>query len=85
RFPCSVWGSDNRLHGDDSLCAHSKLVATGSTISSTYGYFAFKRDGPVPTGATCTQDNASGSWWCGIEGATCTSDAACDNGRCIAG
>ncbi|GAA5868388.1 hypothetical protein JCM3774_003277 [Rhodotorula dairenensis] len=73
------------MHGDDSLCEHDKLVATGSSLSTSYGYYGFKRDGAVPTGATCAQDESSGSWWCGIQGATCTDDACCDNGRCVDG
>ncbi|KWU42149.1 hypothetical protein RHOSPDRAFT_27179 [Rhodotorula sp. JG-1b] len=85
RFPCSVWCPDGQIHRDDSLCADDKLVATGATLSTANGYHGFKRNGPVPTGSTCAQDETSGSWWCGISGATCSSDAACDNGLCIAG
>lgn len=85
RFPCSVWGPDNQILGDDSLCAHDKLLATGPPLSAVSGHHGFKRNGAVPSGSTCAQDETSGSWWCGIAGAACTSDAACDNGICTAG
>lgn len=37
---------------------------------------------PAPTGAQCVQEATTGGYFCGIQGAACSSDSNCDNGSC---
>lgn len=70
------------LLADDSMCQHDQLKATGVSLDSLSTYQGYKRDRPIPTGSHCEQDPDSGSYWCGIEGAQCDDDDACDCGTC---
>ncbi|GAA5824629.1 hypothetical protein JCM3770_000321 [Rhodotorula araucariae] len=80
RFPCSVVRSNGALGGDASLCADSALVAPGSNTGNEEGT---QGDGVNPTGAECVLEAATGAYFCGIDGATCSTDANCDNGHCV--
>ncbi|GAA5949913.1 hypothetical protein JCM21900_005519 [Sporobolomyces salmonicolor] len=81
RFPCTIVNGDNTFSPDQTQCADSALVAPGADESGT----GAQGDRPNPTDSVCTMETESGAYFCGIAGATCTTDANCDNGPCTGG
>ncbi|GAA5975672.1 hypothetical protein JCM10908_005237 [Rhodotorula pacifica] len=80
RFPC--YTTQNGVYvPNPNACLDTNLVnpgtASGNGISTS-----FQGTSPSPTGAVCTQEPQTGAYFCGIQGAVCTTDANCDNGRC---
>ncbi|BGP14713.1 hypothetical protein JCM10213_002758 [Rhodosporidiobolus nylandii] len=83
RFPCTIVNGDGTFSADQSQCADANLVApgTGDGVENADP----QGDLPNPTNAQCVQQLETGAYFCGIAGATCTSDANCDNGHCVDG
>ncbi|GAA5934912.1 uncharacterized protein JCM15063_003100 [Sporobolomyces koalae] len=79
RFPCTIVNGDGTFSPDQSQCGSDFLVAPGTGDGGSQG------DNPVPTSPQCTQDAATGRYYCGIAGAACTSSDNCDNGQCTNG
>ncbi|KAM0754417.1 hypothetical protein T439DRAFT_321457 [Meredithblackwellia eburnea MCA 4105] len=88
RFPCSTMVNGVPTP-DASQCTAANMAANqacppdAADLGNVDG--GFKNYGAVPTSAVCTQDAASGNYYCGYFGATCSSDANCDNGHCVGG
>ncbi|GAA5903352.1 hypothetical protein JCM8208_001895, partial [Rhodotorula glutinis] len=82
RFPCTKVNADGTFSADASLCADAKLVAPGLATGNAGGT---QGDGVNPSGAQCVLQAETGAYFCGLAGATCTSDANCDNGHCVEG
>ncbi|BGP30854.1 hypothetical protein JCM10296v2_002613 [Rhodotorula toruloides] len=59
-------------------CADANLIAPGTNDPTSI----YQGDHPAPTGSQCVMEPTTGAYFCGIVGATCTSDANCDNGYC---
>ncbi|GAA6007007.1 hypothetical protein JCM11491_001475 [Sporobolomyces phaffii] len=76
RFSCTIVNGDKTFSPDQSQCANDALVAPGSGDGSGQG------DNPNPVDPECTQDAATGRYYCGIQGAACTDSTNCDNGSC---
>ncbi|BGP57334.1 hypothetical protein JCM8202_002711 [Rhodotorula sphaerocarpa] len=85
RFPCTVWDKNGKMRGDNDLCKHDNIVATGVSLVTAFNFEGYKRDGPIPVNSVCQQDPHSGGYYCGIDGAKCDNDECCDNGRCDKG
>ncbi|GAA6063426.1 hypothetical protein JCM10212_002612 [Sporobolomyces blumeae] len=81
RFPCTVVNGDGTFSPQQSQCDASALVNPGSNEAGTGN----QGDRPNPVDAMCTMENESGAYFCGIAGATCSSDSNCDNGVCVDG
>ncbi|GAA5876553.1 hypothetical protein JCM16303_003577 [Sporobolomyces ruberrimus] len=79
RFPCTIVNGDDTFSPDQSQCANDALVAPGSGGGGTQG------DAPNPVNPVCTQDSATGAYYCGISGAPCSDSTQCDNGVCTGG
>ncbi|GAA5845477.1 hypothetical protein JCM5353_000038 [Sporobolomyces roseus] len=79
RFPCTIVNGDGTFSADPNQCQNDALAAPGSGEGGTQG------DNPNPVNPTCAQDAATGQYYCGIAGATCTSTEQCDNGECTNG
>ncbi|GAA5834090.1 hypothetical protein JCM11251_003615 [Rhodosporidiobolus azoricus] len=81
RFACTLVNGDGTFSADQSLCADAALIPPGTNdpAAETQG------DLPAPTGSQCVIETESGAYFCGIAGASCASDANCDNGPCVAG
>ncbi|GAA5989165.1 hypothetical protein JCM11641_002545 [Rhodosporidiobolus odoratus] len=75
RFPCTIINGDNTFSADQSQC--NDLISPGSGVADgTQG------NNPPPVGAACQIEEETGAYFCGIDGAACTSDDQCDNGLC---
>ncbi|TKA58329.1 hypothetical protein B0A53_00067 [Rhodotorula sp. CCFEE 5036] len=72
RFPCDP----NNAASCTNLPDLSALTNNGPASDSYQG------TSPAPTGAQCVQEAATGGYFCGIQGAACSSDSNCDNGSC---
>ncbi|GAA5875999.1 hypothetical protein JCM1840_006242 [Sporobolomyces johnsonii] len=81
RFPCTIVNGDGTFSPDQTQCADSALVTPGADENGT----GAQGDRPNPTNAVCTEETATGAYFCGIAGATCTTAANCDNGPCVDG
>ncbi|GAA5915955.1 uncharacterized protein JCM6883_001064 [Sporobolomyces salmoneus] len=81
RFPCTIVNGDNTFSPDQSQCASDLLVNPGADDNNTGN----QGDRTNPVDPECVQELESGAYFCGIAGATCTSDANCDNGVCTDG
>ncbi|KAK4058500.1 hypothetical protein OIO90_000662 [Microbotryomycetes sp. JL221] len=83
RFPCSSKTLDNgSTTADQTLCSIDKLVTPGRATGNDMNN---QGDGTNPVDAECVADTATGSYFCGIAGARCSSEANCDNGKCVDG
>ncbi|GAA5887283.1 hypothetical protein JCM6882_002474 [Rhodosporidiobolus microsporus] len=82
RFPCTIVNGDGTFSPDQSQCANANLIAPGANTPEDTGN---QGDGVTPVDPVCTIDSASGLYFCGIAGASCLSDANCDNGVCTTG
>ncbi|GAA5912598.1 uncharacterized protein JCM6883_005319 [Sporobolomyces salmoneus] len=81
RFPCTIVNGDNTFSPDQSQCASDLLVNPGADDNNTGN----QGDRTNPVNPECVQELETGAYFCGIAGATCTSDANCDNGVCTDG
>lgn len=81
RFPCTLLNGDGTYSPDASQCTAAKLIVPGTGLGGT----GFKGDEPKPITPVCTLEPASGLYYCGIDGAPCTSDDNCDVGKCVGG
>ncbi|GAA5976591.1 hypothetical protein JCM11641_001349 [Rhodosporidiobolus odoratus] len=79
RFPCTIVNGDGTYSADQTQCANDALIAPGADTTEDTGN---QGDGPTPVNPVCAIDSQSGLYYCGIAGATCTSDENCDNGFC---
>ncbi|GAA6034871.1 hypothetical protein JCM8097_009341 [Rhodosporidiobolus ruineniae] len=82
RFPCTIVNGDGTFSPDPSQCAAGNLVAPGTGTGNQDGN---QGDGVLPTTPACQQEPTTGAYYCGIQGAACTTSANCDNGACING
>ncbi|GAA5892851.1 hypothetical protein JCM8208_004104 [Rhodotorula glutinis] len=80
RFPCNIFNGDGTLSADPNQCLDSALIPPGSADDS-----GFQGDGVTPTNPECVAFGANLGFFCGIAGATCTTDDNCDNGVCTGG
>ncbi|BGP06820.1 hypothetical protein JCM10049v2_002646 [Rhodotorula toruloides] len=78
RFPCTNVNGDGTFSPDQTQCADANLIAPGTNDPTSI----YQGDHPPPTGSQCVVEPTTGAYFCGIVGATCTSDANCDNGYC---
>ncbi|GAA5820376.1 hypothetical protein JCM10212_002726 [Sporobolomyces blumeae] len=81
RFPCTVVNGDGTFSPQQSQCDDANLVNPGASDNSLMN----QGDRVNPTNAQCTMETETGAYFCGIAGATCSSDANCDNGICVNG
>ncbi|BGP38399.1 hypothetical protein JCM10450v2_002344 [Rhodotorula kratochvilovae] len=81
RFPCTLFNGDGTLSPDPNQCLDGALIAPGFGDGST----GFQGDEPNPTGAECVPVGGGAGYFCGVQFAACTTDANCDNGRCVNG
>ncbi|GAA5833649.1 hypothetical protein JCM3766R1_002599 [Sporobolomyces carnicolor] len=81
RFPCTIVNGDKTFSPDQSQCANDLLVNPGADDNSTGN----QGDRVTPVDPQCTQELETGAYFCGIAGATCTTDSNCDNGLCVNG
>ncbi|GAA6009350.1 hypothetical protein JCM11491_004284 [Sporobolomyces phaffii] len=79
RFACTLVNGDGTYSPDQTQCAAGNLVPPGADTAGT----GVQGDGPTPVNPICTKEIETGSYWCGIAGAPCTSDSNCDNGHCV--
>ncbi|ORY68035.1 antifreeze glycopeptide AFGP poly protein [Leucosporidium creatinivorum] len=79
RFPCTNVNGDGTFSADDTKCLADALIAPGADTTNTEGN---QGDGVTPTDPVCSIETATGAYFCGITGATCTSDDNCDNSVC---
>ncbi|GAA5953109.1 hypothetical protein JCM3765_007412 [Sporobolomyces pararoseus] len=76
RFPCTIVNGDGTFSPDQSQCSSDLLVPPGSGAGGTQG------DNPTPVDPVCFQNAATGQYYCGTQGAPCSTDSNCDNGLC---
>ncbi|GAA5899357.1 hypothetical protein JCM6882_009097 [Rhodosporidiobolus microsporus] len=81
RFPCTQVNGDGSYEANQALCANEVLIAPGTSDPSSDA----QGDQPAPVDSQCTLSREFGTYWCGMTGAACTTDANCDNGICVAG
>ncbi|GAA5936195.1 uncharacterized protein JCM15063_002740 [Sporobolomyces koalae] len=81
RFGCSIINGDGTFSPDQTQCLAANLNAPGANAAGT----GIQGDGLTPIDPTCSKEVETGAYFCGIAGATCTSDQNCDNGVCAAG
>ncbi|GAA5981587.1 hypothetical protein JCM11641_004106 [Rhodosporidiobolus odoratus] len=77
RFPCTVVNDDGTVSPDASMCNNLTSPGSGEGLAG-----AGQGDTPAPAGAACKMEEETGAYFCGIDGAACTSDSQCDNGLC---
>ncbi|GAA5993255.1 hypothetical protein JCM10908_004534 [Rhodotorula pacifica] len=81
RFPCTIVNGDGTFSADQNQCQNKNLIAPGTGLGGTGN----QGDGLTPINPECVQEPGTGAYACGIGGATCSSDANCDNGKCVGG
>ncbi|GAA6009590.1 hypothetical protein JCM11491_001026 [Sporobolomyces phaffii] len=79
RFPCTIVNGDKTFSPDQSQC--NNLVNPGADSNDTGN----QGDRVTPVDPVCTMETETSSFYCGIAGATCSTDANCDNGLCVNG
>ncbi|GAA5952724.1 hypothetical protein JCM3765_002256 [Sporobolomyces pararoseus] len=81
RFPCTIVNGDKTFSPDQTQCANDLLVNPGASSDTT----DVQGDRVNPVDPVCTKELETGAYYCGIAGATCSTDANCDNGVCVNG
>lgn len=81
RFPCTIVNGDKTFSPDPTQCANSALNAPGAQDNS----LETQGDRVNPVDPVCQIETETGAYFCGIAGATCTTDENCDNGLCVGG
>ncbi|GAA5840701.1 hypothetical protein JCM3766R1_000516 [Sporobolomyces carnicolor] len=81
RFTCTIVNGDGTFSPDATQCFNANLSPPGSDTPGT----GTQGNEPTPVDPVCTKETETGAYFCGIAGASCTSDANCDNGNCVGG
>ncbi|GAA5916093.1 hypothetical protein JCM6882_003933 [Rhodosporidiobolus microsporus] len=81
RFPCSSVTADGRYNLFQLFCFNNVIVASGDNDPNAIN----QGDKPTPINSQCVEVVETGAYFCGWQGARCTSDANCDNGVCVGG
>ncbi|GAA6037235.1 hypothetical protein JCM8097_008635 [Rhodosporidiobolus ruineniae] len=81
RFACTTVNPDGTFSANQAACADAALVAPGTNTPNA----PVQGDRPNPTGSQCVIEPQTGAYFCGIQGAACTTSANCDNGVCTNG
>ncbi|GAA5844178.1 hypothetical protein JCM3766R1_003282 [Sporobolomyces carnicolor] len=81
RFPCTIVNDDGTFSPDASQCSNDALVNPGDNVDNTGN----QGDRVTPVNPQCAQELESGAYFCGIAGATCTTNSNCDGGPCVDG
>ncbi|GAA5986231.1 hypothetical protein JCM5350_007591 [Sporobolomyces pararoseus] len=81
RFSCTIVNGDGTYSPDPTQCLPGSLSPPGTNTAGT----GTQGNNPTPVNPVCTIEIETGSYWCGIAGAPCSTDANCDNGHCVGG